>query len=244
MIVMMIADPSVQERNVLHIEAKRQAAINTEERWDWVLCGSVDDVKRQASAKRKFDLACLDITMKGALDVAKAVRKLMPMVYMILIADTTISPVLYLKPTIGPESLLLKPLSKQSIHEVLTEAITTFAQRFIEPDTTKVFVLDVGGERTLVDYGRIYYFEAREKKVFLNDGTKEYGFNDTLENLENSLQGEFIRCHRAFLLNKKYIEQIYVSQSRIILKDGIEVPLSRKYKPLIKDYLEQKRRGR
>ena len=76
---------------------------------------------------------------------------------------------------------------------------------------------------------------------FLNTGMEEYGFNDTLDRLETELEEGFIRCHRSFLVNKTMIESVWLSQNRQMLEDDIEIPLSRSYKPLIKEFLEGRR---
>ena len=144
-----------------------------------------------------------------------------------------------MRPAIGAESLLLKPLSAAQIQEVLSEAVRAYLDRFYRPDEKKVFVIEHKGGRSLVDYENIYFFESREKRVYLNTETEEYGFYDTLDQLETRLLGGFMRCHRSFLVNKKKIVKVFLSQNRLILENDFEIPLSRSYKPAVKAYLEK-----
>ncbi|MCR5795286.1 MAG: LytTR family transcriptional regulator DNA-binding domain-containing protein [Solobacterium sp.] len=241
MIAMLVADQMLSERRLILRNAKDQAAVQTDEFWKWIECDSAQSLQVLLDNDEKVDMICLDLTMKNALPLASEFRASAPNAYMILIADMGISPLAYMRPSIAAESLMLKPLSEQGVKAVLSEAIGAYAKRFLKPDEKKVFVLETKGGRNLIDYSRIMYFESREKKVFLNTGMEEYGFNDTLDRLETELEEGFIRCHRSFLVNKTMIESVWLSQNRLMLEDGIEIPLSRSYKPLIKEFIEGRR---
>ena len=95
------------------------------------------------------------------------------------------------------------------------------------------------GERSIIGYRRINYFESREKKVFLCTDSEEFGFYDTLDELEKTLSEDFIRIHRSFLVNRQKIASVFISQGRVLLTDGSEVPLSRSYKPMLRDFLRE-----
>lgn len=239
MIIMVISDESDKERQHIVRYSKDMAGRYTNESWKIIQCASPGELEEIVQKKVRADMLCVDITMKDALGMVKELRRTVPAAYIILIASPGISPLIYMRPTIGAESLLLKPLSEAQIREVLSEAISTYADRFYKPDGSEVFVVENSGERSLIDYGRIYFFEARDKRVYLNTDTEEYGFYDTLDKLEVRLKGKFLRCHRSFLVNRDKIAGIFLSQSRIVLKDGFEVPLSRSYKPMVKEYLKK-----
>lgn len=239
MIVMVISDESEKERQYIVRYSKDMAGKYTDESWKMIQCAAPEELRELVQKKIPADMICVDITMQDALDMVREMRKAAPAAYIILIASAAISPVIYMRPSIGAESLLLKPLSEAQIQEVLAEAISTYAGRFYQPDDSKVFVVENGGERSLIDYERIYFFEARDKRVYLNTDAEEYGFYDTLDRLEESLNEEFLRCHRSFLVNKNKIAGVCLSQNRITLKEGFEVPLSRSYKPSVKEYLKK-----
>lgn len=239
MIIMVISDESEKERQYIVRYARDMAGRYTNESWNMVQCASGRELKDVVSRKVPADIICVDITMGGALDMVKELRVIVPAAYIILIASTSISPLIYMRPTIGAESLMLKPLTESQIQEVLSEAIRTYAARFYKPDESKVFVVENSGGRSLINYDRICFFESRDKRVYLNTETEEYGFYDTLEQLEERLEGEFLRCHRSFLVNKKKIAEVFLSQNRVVLKGELEVPLSRSYKPAVKEYLRK-----
>lgn len=237
MIVMLISDAVEKERKYIVRFTKDWAARWTEEYWEMMECSSIRELEEVVEGKNHPDIICLDITMQGAIDLAAQLRLLLPLSYMILIASPDISPVTYLRPSIGADSLMLKPLSAGQIQEIMSEALQAYIQRFFKPDEKKVFVIENKSGRELVDYDHIFFFESREKRVYLNAGSVEYGFYDTLDKLEERLQDRFIRCHRSFLVNSSKISQVFLSQNRLVLQGDFEIPLSRSYKPAIKEFL-------
>lgn len=241
MIIMVISDESEKERQHIVRYSKDMAGRYTDEYWKMIQCVSSEELAEIVRERVPVNMVCVDITMDRALDLVKELRRSTPTAYIILIASSNISPLSYMRPTIGAESLMLKPLGEEQIQEVLSEAISTYAGRFYHPDESKVFVVESGGGRSLITYDRICFFEAREKRVYLNTGTEEYGFYDTLDQLEERLQDDFLRCHRSFLVNKEKIAEVFLSQNRIALKGELEVPLSRSYKPAVKEYLKRGR---
>ncbi len=240
MIVMLISDKEKDERGYIVKYSKDLASKWTDENWKMCQCETFEELEALVTEGLRYDLICVDITMKGALDLTKELRRISPSSYIILIASPKISPVIYMKPSIGAESLMLKPLTKQQIEEVLEEAISTYADRFYHSDEKKVFVVENKGERKLIDYNSIFFFESRDKRVFVNTGAEEYGFYDTLDQLEQQLSEVFIRCHRSFLVNKEKISDVYLSQNRILLKSDFEIPLSRTYKPSLKEFMNSR----
>lgn len=240
MIVMVISDESDKERQYIVRYSKDMAGRYTNEKWNMIQCAAPGEFRKLVEERVPADMVCVDITVDGILELVKELHRIAPAAYIILIASTGISPLIYMRPAIGAESLMLKPLSEKQIREVLSEAIKTYADRFYRPDESKVFVVENSGGRSLIDYDRIYFFEAREKRVYLNTESEEYGFYDTLEQLEERLGRDFLRCHRSFLVNKEKISAVFLSQNRIVLKGEFEVPLSRSYKPAVREYLKEK----
>lgn len=238
MIAMLIADSRPRERSAIAQEAHEQAARHTEEYWNWIECGDEGQLKEILSSDPRLQMACVDITMRNAVEMARQIRLKSEETYMIIVADSTISPTVYMRPSIGAESLLLRPLDDVQIREVLNEAVGTYAKRFLNSDSRKVFVLESRGMRELIEYDRIVYFESREKKLFCNIGDEEYSFYGTLDQLEEQLCDSFIRCHRSFLVNCNKIERISLSRNIVELEGDISLPLSRSCKPAIREFLK------
>ena len=238
MIVMLITDKDDGERALLRSIAKDKAAMYTDDKWYYIECHSVSDFEQCVDSKTRFDMACVDVTMPSAMDYLPKLREVCPLIYLILIADTSVSPLVYMKPSIHAESLLLKPLGNSNTASVLDEAVSVFASRMETPDEKQVFVARGRNGKKLFPYGEINYFEARDKRVYLCTETGEYGFADTIDHLEQELSDLFLRVHRSFLVNKKKIAEVYLSHNSIVLNDGSEVPLSRSYKAAVKAFLK------
>ena len=236
---MLIADGYAKERRAISLEAHEQAAIHTDEYWNWLECADGQELRKLVDEDPRLHLACVDVTMRGALDSAKEIRSNSSETYMILVSDLSVSPTVYMRPSIGAESLLLRPLDVVQIREVLSEAVSTYAKRFLQADERKVFVLENKGSRELIDYDRICYFESREKKLFCNTGEEEYPFYGTLDQLQEQLGDAFIRCHRSFLANKRKIARVFLSQNLMELDGDIDLPISRSCKSALKEFLKQ-----
>ncbi|MDO5551103.1 MAG: LytTR family DNA-binding domain-containing protein, partial [Lachnospiraceae bacterium] len=65
---------------------------------------------------------------------------------------------------------------------------------------------------------------------------EEFGFYETIENMEKQLPEFFCRCHRSYIVNMQKVKAVKPSLNVIELQDGITVPLSRSYKKTIKEY--------
>lgn len=240
MIAMLIAEaPDAERRAVLGI-VRRAVALETDEKWNYTECGSTAELRDFCAAAGRQDVMFLDLTMRGTLEIAKRLRGQFPEAYLLVIADGSISPIEYMRPSVRAESLLLKPIARKSAEEIIGEAVESYMTRFRKPDEMRMFVIENHGSRELVELDKIRYFETREKKVFVNTGCREYGYYDTLDALEARFSDLFIRCHRSFLVRKSLVANVMLTKSLVVLTDGTELPLSRSYKPLIKAFIAGK----
>ena len=239
MISMLIADCNAKERRAISLEAHEQAAKHTDEYWNWLECADENALEKLLEDDPRLHLVCLDITMRDGVNSAKEIRSRSKGTYMILVADMSIPPTVYMRPSIGAESLLLRPLDLSQIREVLSEAVGTYVKRFLDTGNQKVFILENRGLKEVIEYDRISYFESREKKLFCSTGDEEFAFRGTLDQLEEQLGDAFIRCHRSFLVNRNKIERVFLSRNCLELEGGIELPLSRSCKPVIRDFLNK-----
>ncbi len=64
---------------------------------------------------------------------------------------------------------------------------------------------------------------------------QEMAFYETMEHLEERLPDYFVRCHRSFIVSRQRIRKVMLSKSLIELEQGMQIPLSRSYKPAFKE---------
>ena len=235
MISMVIFDKKEEEVRELTRQVKDLAAKLTEDYWNIETSTSLEEVSKIFENHSLVDFSCYDITLKETLEKLVEIRKEYGEMGLLLIADSNISPLAYLRPSIKADALLMRPFSYESIRETLTELFLDHLS-INRNDTEKMYVIESKEGRTAIPFHKIYYFEAREKKVFIRTKNEEYGFYAALEQLNDQLPPNFLRCHRSFIVNSDKILQIKLSAGCILLTEEFEVPLSRSYKPMWKEF--------
>lgn len=236
MITFLSLAAQAQDNAVLKEQIKQQAAMYTNEVWRYELFEQLQELERFLQDEPVLDMISWDVTLSGALDRLERLRQKYRQAFLLVIADTGISPMSYLRPAIMPTSLLLKPIRKEELMAVIREMIEVFSEKFAEDNGTEVFIIDSREGRQYIPYHQIYYIEAKEKKIYIRTKQEEYGFYETIENMEKQLPDGFCRCHRSYIVNMDKVTLIKASQNIIELQGDIEVPLSRSYKKTVKDY--------
>lgn len=81
----------------------------------------------------------------------------------------------------------------------------------------KVYTIEAGGRKLSVDYDDIFFFETSSNihKVILHAKDRQIEFSGTMKELTDTLDSNFVRCHRSFLVNKNNIKETD-SKNRII----------------------------
>lgn len=236
MVSMLLYSSDEKELHNIHILVKNLAAYLSEEKWETSCFSSLKDIEIFLEQQSLLNMACYDVTQKGSLDVLEKVRRRYADMLLMLIADASLSPMDYVRPDILASSLILRPFSKEALRDKLKDLINSHLSRVENNSPEEAFIVETREGKTRVPYSQIYYVEARDKKIYLRLQNKEIAFNSTLEELEEKLPANFLRCHRSFMVNQVHIEQILLSQSEIHLSHGITVPLSRSYKPKFKAF--------
>ena len=214
--------------------SKDLAAMLSEDYWNMEQAITLDKLQAILEDKPLMDMLMFDVTPKDAIECLLKVRKSYRETQLMIIADLTTSPMEYMKPGIMASSLLLRPWTKEQAREVLKEFFQAYIEKYSQPDDKNMFVIESKEGNLHIPYDQIYFFEAREKKIFICTGKEEYGFYYTIDKLAEELPEQFIRCHRGFIVNKYKIRKVVLSQNIIYLVDDLDVPLSRSYKSIVK----------
>ncbi|MFJ8261701.1 LytTR family DNA-binding domain-containing protein [Rummeliibacillus sp. NPDC094406] len=88
---------------------------------------------------------------------------------------------------------------------------------------------------------KISHFESLNKKNWFYANGDQYKINLTLKELARRLPDYFLRIHRSYIINIHAISRItrdFSSNLIIIMKDGIELPVSNSYLNEVKRVLE------
>lgn len=226
------------EASELNRIMKDLAAKLTDEQWKIEAMLSQDELKILLEDKPLMDILLYDVTRDGDIELLEAIRKQYKLAFVMLLADVSVSPMKYMKPTIQAQSLLLRPYTKEQAYSTLHELVNGYVKAFHEDsaDGASSFIVESQEDGKIsVPYDQIYYFEAMEKKVYVCTGVDEFGFYGTLDGLMEELPEGFMRCHRSFIVNTKKVLKVALSKNTIYLDDEYEVPLSRSYKPDFKE---------
>ena len=219
---------------MLRALTKDLAAALSEDYWNIELISALDKLQARLADHPLMDMLMYDVTPRNAIESLLGIRKNYREVLLMVIADLETSPMEYMKPGIMASSLLLRPWTKEQAYEVLKEFFQAYMEKCCQTDDKSMFVIESKEGKLYIPYEQIYFFEAREKKIFVCTGKEEYGFYHTIDKLAEELPEQFLRCHRGFIVNQYKIRKVVLSQNIIYLTDGYDVPLSRSYKPVLK----------
>ena len=188
--------------------------------------------------KPLIDMLLYDVTKKGAISYLQEIRKSYKEIPIMIMADIKTSPMEYMKPAIHASSLLIRPWTDKQAKEVLKEFILEYLRMFEKEKNEGIssYVITSKEGHISIPYDKIYFFEAREKKIFVCTGREEFGFYHTIDKLAEELPKQFVRCHRGFIVNTEKIQKIMLSQNIIYLTDDFDIPLSRSYKSVLKGF--------
>ncbi len=213
------------------------AAKLSDDYWDMHFVGTVKECREYLQEEPLLDFLCMDLCVKDCMEFLSQIRRKYKESPLVLITDISIPPTYYLKPGIRPDMILIKPFERRNVESSLEEFFTDrLLQMEDEEQNSTSFVVETRDGKTFIPFRQIYYFEAREKKVFLRTLHEEYGFYGTIEELSDKLPDTFIRTHRSFIVNKGMAETL--KGNYLSLRQGFSIPVSRSFKPAVIESLK------
>lgn len=110
--------------------------------------------------------------------------------------------------------------AKVKIRECLLNALERYTLQTNK--IHKVYTMEAGGRKICVDYDDIYFFETSGNihKLILHAKDRQIEFSGTMKELAGTLGGDFVRCHRSFLINKKNIREVDAKNRIIYFTNG------------------------
>lgn len=223
-------------QQLLKIEkiTKRHAAILSDDKWVMDFYNKIEEFKERIIEGKAQDIICYELEDDEGIDYAKYIRKSYEKALLILMADNSISPMKYIRPDIMPAGLIVQPASADDLYRVFLDVFESYVSSIVKKCDEGAYIISKKDRKVTIPYSSILYFEARNKKVYIRYEDKEIGFCDSLESVEEDLNEGFVRTHRSYIVNRKMIRKIMISKNTVLLKNKLEVPLSRKYKSTLK----------
>ena len=148
--------------SLLQEEFHSQAAYYSDEDWKYYLYTKIEELKTALKKDPVLDILCWNVGGKEAISELEKTREKYREAFLLLIADSTISPMEYLRPSILPTALLLRPFSRPQCEQVLGELISSYCSKFRSKEDEEVFLIETREGNRRVPLSQISYVEARE----------------------------------------------------------------------------------
>lgn len=172
------------------------------------------------SERKDIDLILLDIEM-GEMDgisLAKQIRKVNEEIQIIFI--TGIKDYIAEGYEVNAMHYLIKPIEKERLFSCLDKV------KAREKSTSKKIILETTDGLVSVMINDIWCIEASKHHCMVKVGGNLYEVKQSFGQLEQmDVLKEFLKCHRSYLVNIKYIAK--VEKKQLILDDGQILPVSR-----------------
>lgn len=120
---------------------------------------------------------------------------------------------------------LMKPVREDKLRTVLDRAVSALQT------TERAVLLPVDGETLRLPVSDIQYAEAFSHTVTLMTEQGEIPLKMSISEVEKRLGGDFVRCHRSYLVGLKHISRL--SKTEVLLDSGKSLPLSRGAAPTV-----------
>ena len=171
-----------------------------------------------------LDLVYLDIHMPG-LDGLETAKRLREIGYLGDIVFFTVSPDFAIA---GYDVSALHYVVKNKTTDEKFEDIFLRACERKTKRESEVLVLTCAGESRCIPVEDIRYFEIQQRIVTVVYAKERFEFYSTMMRLEEQLFNRgFVRTHKSFLVNKRYIHSI--DSARVLLDSGEELPVGKRY---------------
>lgn len=206
------------------------------------LAGAYTNMKeaRRHLEEEKIDLLIIDIQMPGCtgIDFVKSLQD-PPMVIFI----TSHNDYAFESYDTDAVDYISKPLTEARFKKAIAKAVKQLEERQKQQSAanddqavtaeTDYFVIRTESQYVKISYAEVIYIEALSDFVKIFTASQVYITLSNLKNIERSLPASmFIRIHRSYIANLKYIESISSSEVKV---NNIQLPLGESYKKNVMD---------
>jgi DNA-binding LytR/AlgR family response regulator len=225
----------LEDLGIKHI----QSALNYESGWD-------------TFQKKTPDICIVDIDLgknqKNGIELAERIREKDPFIPIIFLTANYTEKYYELSKHIRPSCFMNKELSLLKLYQAIDLALLS---RSINPSTEKMgsitppheipflnqscIFFKVGDFYKNIPIDEIAFFYAQGKMTYAKVEKRNLPTNVQLKILEKELHPKFIRIHKTYLVNIKYIDTIHLKEDKVEII-GEQLPIGLSYR---KDFLDQ-----
>ena len=188
----------------------------------------LDKVKKTEEVGIYFLDIALGTDMTGLI-LAQEIRKYDPRGFIVFITSHSEMSFLTFQYKVEALDFILKD-HPQQMQRQICECMKHVMQKYskITRGSGKTISITRGGRRITLEYQEIIFFEtsSNEHKLIVHTKNKSIEFFGKMKEIENEVGEEFIRCHRAYLVNKANIQEVNYEDKCIIMKTQKRCPIS------------------
>lgn len=182
---------------------------------------------------KDVDILFLDIKMDNinGMDVARQIRQLGSKMEIIFI--TSLIDYVQEGYEVKAYRYLLKPINLEELKKHLLTCI-----KDIKLNKKNYILIKNKANTYKISSNEITYIEVQKKDMLIHTINKNFEVRYSLEKIEKDLNlDKFVRCHKSFIVNLSYVENI--KSNSAILESGEEIPVSRyRYKDVKTKFLK------
>lgn len=134
-----------------------------------------------------------------------------------------------------PAGILMFPLREEFVRANLRRVLNDYVSLYQSGNEGEYMVVSSGGTVQRIAYRDVLYLEAQNKLLRICLAHHAVTVRESLNVLEASLPGSFVRCHRSYIVNWDYVESFSASEMTLRLKNQELLPVSRSYKSAFRD---------
>jgi len=182
--------------------------------------GGAESFKAALEGGKRYDVLLLDIQMgaQNGVELAREIRRTDERLVIVFV--TAYHDFIGEGYDVSALHYLTKPVDTDKFFETLGRA----AKKIEKPK--KTLLVEADNKSYRIPLEEIIYIEAFGHCVAVNTKNGRHDVSQNIGQMEKELDDSFLRCHRSYSVNLRYIRQI--SKTEILLDSGQTIPLSRR----------------
>lgn len=202
-----------------------------------------EELIEQLKQSKNTGLYFLDIDLKSnknGLVLAKEIREYDPRGFIVFVTSHSEMSYITFQYKVEALDFILKDEPRELQHRIC-ECMENVNQKYakISRGSGKTITITRGGRKITLAYDDIMFFETsvNEHKLIVHTINKSMEFFGKMKDIEDEVGEDFIRCHRAYLVNKKNIAEVLYVDKLIIMKNRTECPISHRLLRQVKNQI-------
>ena len=123
---------------------------------------------------------------------------------------------------VGALQYLIKPIDKLDLYFCLDKTM----DRINNKDESSKIIIETPKKIIKLDYNEIHYCIMFSPYIDIHTNSEKITLRKKISEIEKILPSKyFVRCHRSYIVNVKYVKSIL--KNSVLLENGIEIPISK-----------------